>query len=372
MSDIRLNKYAKTLINYSLSVEKYNKVIIQGYPVALPLIEECYREVLKAGAYPYVVLKHDLNEILLRDGQDHQISFVSPVTETMTLTADRLLNIGGGYNTKYMSAINPEKLAMFNKARGKIGKIHNERTDKGLLKWSLCMYPTQSLAQEAGMSLNDYTEFLYEACLLNKDDPIAAWKDVSGSHMKIIEYLEKKEDLRIKSEGTDISMNIKGRKWINSDGQTNFPSGEVFSAPIEDSVNGTIRFSFPGIYGGQEVEDIRLTFKNGTVTEAVASKGEKLLHTLLKMDKGSNKVGEIAIGTNYNITQFTKNMLFDEKIGGTVHMALGKAYAQSGGKNESGIHWDMLCDMKNGGEIYGDGECFYRDGKILEEVINKK
>ena len=371
MTDIRLSKYAKTLINYSLSVKKYNRVIIQGYPAAMPLIEECFHEVINVGAYPYVILRHDLNEILLKDGKDHQISFVSPISETITATADKLLNIGGGYNTKYMSSIDPEKLSMFNKAHGKIGKIHNERTNKGLLKWSLCMYPTQSLAQEAGMSLHDYTEFIYEACLLNHEDPISAWKEVSRAHEKIIAYLESKEDLKVKSEGTDISMKIKGRKWINSDGQTNFPSGEVFSAPIENSVNGIIRFSFPGIYGGQEVEDIRLKFKNGIVTDATASKGEQLLNTLLKMDNGSNKVGEIAIGTNYNITKFTRNMLFDEKIGGTVHMALGKAYAQSGGINESGIHWDMLCDMKNGGEIYADGECFYRDGKVIEEVVGK-
>ncbi|MFZ7134570.1 MAG: aminopeptidase [Eubacteriales bacterium] len=369
MADHRLKKYAETLIQYSLKVEKNQQVVIQGYEVALPLIEECYREAIRRGAFPYVVLKHDLNEILLKEGKDDQITFISPISESIIKTADRLLNIGGGNNTKYMSNVDPHKISMYNKAHGEISKMHAERTEKGLLKWCLCMYPTQSLAQEAGMSLSEYTDFLYGACLLNEVDPIHAWKNVSQSQNKIVQYLNRKEELKIIAKDTEISMKIKNRKWINSDGQTNFPSGEVFSAPIEDSVNGMIRFSFPGIYSGHEIEDIRLTFKDGKVTKASAAKGEKLLHALLETDEGAKKVGEVAIGTNYNITQFTKNMLFDEKIGGTVHMALGKAYVQSGGKNNSSIHWDMLCDMRNGGEIYADGKCFYKDGRILTEEI---
>lgn len=364
MADIRLLRYAKTLINYSLGVQKGEQIVIQAYPVAMPLIEECYKEIVKVGGHPFVLMGHDLNEILLKEGNEDQLSFVSPISEEVVKTADKLLTIGGGYNTKYMSNIDPQIISTHNKSNRIIREIHDRRTGEGTLGWSLCMYPTNALAQEAGMSLGEYSEFIYEACLLNEEDPIKAWKKLSKSQEKITGYLNKKSQLRFIADDTDISMDIGGRKWINSDGKTNFPSGEVFSAPVENSVNGHIRFSFPGIYAGQEIEDIRLTFKDGIVVEARATKGEKLINALLETDEGSKRVGEVAIGTNYNITRFTKNMLFDEKIGGTIHLALGKAYPQTGGKNFSSIHWDMLCNMKNGGEIYADGELFYKDGEM--------
>ncbi|MFZ7121726.1 MAG: aminopeptidase [Eubacteriaceae bacterium] len=365
MVDSRVEKYAQTLVNYSLKVEKGNLVIIQGYEMAMPLIEECYREIIKLGAHPHVLLKHDLNEILLKYGNNDQLSYISPVSEEMINKADRLLNIGGGNNTKYMSNIDSNKISLYNKSNGKISKILTERAAKGEMNWSLCMYPTQSLAQEAGMSLKEYEEFIFEACLLNDEDPILSWEKVHNYQESIIEYLKNKEYLKIVAKDTDIEMKIKDRVWINSDGHNNFPSGEVFTAPLEDSVNGKIRFSFPGVYCGKEIEDIKLTFVDGKVTEATALKGEELLKSLLNIDDGAKMVGEVAIGTNYGIKRFTKNMLFDEKIGGTIHMALGKAYPQSGGKNISAIHWDMLCDMKNGGEIYADGELFYKDGEII-------
>jgi len=365
MADTRIKKYAETLINYSLEVEKGNLVVIQGYEVAYPLIEACYREVVKAGAHPYVVLKHDLNEILLKEGSNEQLSYISPLSEELVKKVDRLLNIGGGNNTKYMSNIDPKKISAYNKAHGKISKIQMDRAAKGQMKWSLCMYPTQSSAQEAGMSLREYEDFIFDACLLNDEEPIASWKKIRDNQQNIVDYLNNKKHLKIVADETEVEMSIKNRIWMNSDGHNNFPSGEVYTGPVEDTVNGTIRFSFPGIYSGQEIEDIRLTFEKGKVVEAKASKGQKLLDALLDTDDGAKMVGEVAIGTNYNIKKFTKNMLFDEKIGGTIHLALGKSYPQSGGKNVSAIHWDMLCDMRKGGEIYADGELFYKDGKLI-------
>ena len=311
------------------------------------------------------MLKHDLNEILLKEGNSEQVAYISTLSEELVKKADRILNIGGGNNTKYMSNIDPKKISAYNKAHGNISKIQMDRAAKDQMKWSLCMYPTQSSAQEAGMSLREYEEFIFYACLLNDEEPIASWKKIKDKQQIIVDYLNNKKHLRIVANETDIEMSIKNRIWMNSDGHNNFPSGEVYTGPVEDSVNGTIRFSFPGIYSGQEIEDIRLTFKKGKVVEAKASKGQKLLDALLDTDEGARMVGEVAIGTNYNITQFTKNMLFDEKIGGTVHLALGKSYPQSGGKNVSAIHWDMLCDMKEGGDIYADGELFYKGGKII-------
>lgn len=369
MADIRIKKYAQTLINYSLKVEKGNLVVIQGYPVAYPLVEACYEEIIKAGGHPYVILKHDLNEILLKEGSEEQLTYVSSISEEIVKRADKLLNIGGGNNTKYMSNIDPKKISTFNKARANVSKLQSERSAKGELNWTLCMYPTQSSAQEAGMSLREYEEFIYSACFLNDEDPVASWIKIRESQQHIVDYLNSKKHLRIVSKETDIEMEIESRIWMNSDGRNNFPSGEVYSGPIEDSVNGQIRFSFPGIYSGQEIEDIRLTFKDGIVVEATASKGQKLLEALIDIDPGARRVGEVAIGTNYNINRFIKNMLFDEKIGGTIHLALGKSYPLSGGRNTSAIHWDMLCDMRDGGEIYADGELFYKDGKVLDKVV---
>ncbi|HCX63758.1 MAG TPA: aminopeptidase, partial [Eubacteriaceae bacterium] len=194
---------------------------------------------------------------------------------------------------------------------------------------------------------------------------IQKWKELHDRQQGFVEVLDQKKTLRIRSRETDVTMNIKGRKWINSDGKTNFPSGEVFTAPHRESVEGKVRFSYPGIYAGQEIEDIQLVFEKGKVVQASAQKGEALLKALLDTDEGARYVGEVALGTNYGIDRFTKNMLFDEKIGGTMHMALGKAYKKSGGENDSAIHWDMLCDMKEKGEVLADGELIYKNGEFI-------
>ncbi|MBF7095943.1 aminopeptidase [Alkalibacter mobilis] len=360
-----LEKYAKTLIEYSLFVKKGDFVVIQGYVEAMPLIEQCYGEILKAGGHPQVVLRTQLDEMLLKQGSDDQLSFESPVNEAIVKNADKILNIGGVPNTKYLSGVKAEKISMLRKSGKRINKIYNDRVDSKELDWSLCMYPTQGLAQEAGMSLREYEEFVANACLLNKDDPVAEWKKVHDDQEKVVNFLNGKREIRIISLDTDVKMSVKDRIWINSDGHTNFPSGEVFTGPVEDSVEGHVRFSFPGIYAGQEIEDIRLVFEKGRVVKASAAKGEDLLNALIKTDPGASMVGEVAIGTNYGIDRFTKNMLYDEKMGGTIHMALGKSYGKSGGKNESVIHWDMLCNMKDQGEIYVDGELFYKNGKFV-------
>jgi len=215
------------------------------------------------------------------------------------------------------------------------------------------------------MSISEYEDFVYGAGYIDRKDPIAEWKELEKKQEGICKILDGKKRLRIVSKDTDLKMSIEGRKWVNCCGTANFPDGEVFTGPVEDSVEGHIRFSFPGIYEGREIEDIQLPFKKGRVIKAVAAKGEELLEQLLETDKGARYVGEIAAGTNYNIQKFTKHMLFDEKIGGTVHLAIGRSIPESLGKNQSAIHWDMLCDMKKGGEIYADGELVYKDGKFL-------
>jgi len=264
-----------------------------------------------------------------------------------------------------LSNINPEKMKLSARGSSEITKIFFERVAKKELRWCGTMFPNQANAQEANMSISEYEDFVYGAGYIDRKDPIVEWKEIEKKQEGICNILNGKKHLRIVSRDTDLNMSIEGRKWVNCCGRVNFPDGEVFTGPVEDSVEGHIRFSFPGIYGGREIEDIQLTFERGKVIKAAATKGEELLEQLLETDKGARYVGEIAAGTNYNIEKFTKHMLFDEKIGGTVHLAIGRSIPESLGKNQSAIHWDMLCDMKKGGKIYADSELVYKDGKFL-------
>jgi len=241
----------------------------------------------------------------------------------------------------------------------------------GSLRWCGTQFPTYADAQEASMSLNEYEDFVYGAGLLDMEDPVSEWKKISAYQDRWVKYLNTKKELHFLSEGTDIKVKVEGRKWINCDGKANFPDGEIFTSPIENGIDGYITFSFPGIYMGKEIEGIRLEIVEGKVVKATAQKGEDLLKMLIETDEGASYFGEVAIGTNYGIKKFTKNMLFDEKIGGTIHMAIGDSDPEAGGLNRSSIHWDMLCDMRNGGKIYADGELFYENGQFKEEILKK-
>jgi len=252
------------------------------------------------------------------------------------------------------------------KSGAPLTKIFMERSAREELHWVGCMYPTFASAQDAGMSLTNYESFVFSACKLDSKNPVAKWKKVSKFNARLINYLRRKKKIRIVADETDLTYNVAGRKWINCDGAANFPDGEVFTAPIEDSAEGHIRFTFPAVFGGREVEDVRIEFKNGKAFKATASRGGSFMNAMLDSDRGARYLGEVAIGTNYDIKNFSKNTLFDEKIGGTIHMALGAAYPETGGKNKSGLHWDMVCDLRKGGEIYADGELFYRNGKFLK------
>ncbi|MGL4607403.1 MAG: aminopeptidase [Eubacteriaceae bacterium] len=367
MRDQRLIKYAKTLVNYSLYVKKNEWVVIRGSELTLPLIKECYREILAVGAHPSVLLiPEGLSEIMLKNASDDQLRFNSPIMMEVYSKADKVLTILGESNLKSLTSIPGERITLQRQGTAPITKIFNDRVAEEKMDWTLCLYPTESGAQEAGMSLEEYEDFVYSACFLDTPDPIKAWNDIFKKQESMVEFLNKKTNFRILSKDTDITLNTEGRVWINSDGHNNFPSGEVFTAPQKESVNGTIRFSYPGIYAGKEIEDIQLTFKEGRVIESKAKIGEDLLKALIETDEGSHYVGEFAIGTNYGINKFTKNMLFDEKLGGTIHLALGSSYPECGPVNESLLHWDMLCDMKEDGEIYADGVLFYKNGKFLK------
>ncbi|MHC1604637.1 MAG: aminopeptidase [Candidatus Methanofastidiosia archaeon] len=366
MADQYIEKLAKVITNYSIDIKKDDEVAIVGNTVGEPLMMEIFKEVLKLGAHPnlFPQFAHS-QEIFFKHADSAQISHPNLFVKLLYENVDRIINVWADVNTKNLTNVPPDKLAEKQAANKDLVKIFFDRETKGELKWSLTAYPTDSMAQEASMSLEEYSEFVYKAGLLDKDDPVGEWKKISKKQEKICNWLDKREEFRFVGLDTDLAMSCKGRKWINCDGKKNFPDGEVFTGPIEDTPEGEIRFTYPMIYMGNEIEDVKLRFKDGAVVDATASKGENFLKKILETDKGTRYMGEIAIGTNYGIKTFTKNMLFDEKIGGTMHLALGRSIPESGGKNMSVLHIDILKDMKDGGKIYADGELFYENGKFL-------
>ncbi|MGE3062041.1 MAG: aminopeptidase [bacterium] len=368
--DSRISKWAKTLVNYSVSVKPDDKVMIRGSYAAMPLIKELYREILKAGGQPdFRIIESELSEIFLKEASEKQIMYVSPAEEWVIKNYNAFITISGENNIKSLSSVPAKKLMTSMQSRKKLNETYFERAGSGDLKWVITHFPTHSSAQESGMSSSDFEDFVMRACFLDKENPVDEWNKVSKMQDKIIDFLKDMKNFRYVSKDTDLTFSTEGRRWINSDGRHNFPSGEIFTSPVESSLNGKIRFSYPAIYSGKEIEDISIEFKNGEIIRAFAKKNDELLQTVLSVDEGARVVGEAAIGTNYGIDRFVKNMLFDEKIGGTVHIAIGNGFEEAGGKNKSAIHWDMLCDMKEGGEIYGDNKLFYKDGKFLIEGV---
>ncbi len=370
MLDPRVKKLAHVLVHYSTTVKPGDKVRIGGTPASEPLLREVYREVVRAGAHPLVRMQLTEEDYLFySEAGDAQLDYMDPLLLEEAETIDVNIKTFPDQNPHALTSIAPEKKQRRMRAMKPYTETVVRRWQSGQYRWVGTAYPTPALAQEAHMSLDEFAEFVFEAAKLNEPDPSQAWKDVSARQQTICEYLNRCSTIRYQGLDTDLTFSCQGRTWMNCDGKLNFPDGEVFTGPVEDSVNGTIRFTFPGIYQGQEVEDIFLRFKNGKVVEAHAAKGEALLHKLLETDAGASYVGEIAIGTNEQIARFTKNMLFDEKMGGTIHLAIGLGIPGTGSKNFSALHWDMLKDMRHAGEISADGTVIYRNGRFLEEVL---
>jgi len=364
--DNRVVNLAKVIVNYSLGIKPGQLFKIKAEPIAAPLVKEVYREAQKIGAHVFTDIRLiDLDEMFYKNGTDEQLKYISPLRELEIEKMDAYLGIWGSTNTKYLSGIEPSRQQLANKAGEKLMNRFFERAAAGELHWTGTQYPTEAHAQDAEMSLDDYEDFVYRAGHLDEDDPVAYWKNVETEQQRLVEILNQAEQIHLRAEGTDLTVGVKGRKWINCCGKENFPDGEIFTSPIEDSAEGTIRYSYPAFLSGREADGVRLTFKKGKVVEATAEKNEEFLIAMLDTDEGSRRLGEFAIGTNYEIQQFSRNTLFDEKIGGTCHLAVGAAYPETGSANRSGIHWDMVCDLKNGGEIEADGKVFYRNGKFL-------
>jgi len=358
-------KYARLLVHYSLELKKGDKLLINSTHLAEPLIREVYREALFAGAHPEVQIGiNELSKLFYDHAKDRQLRYVSPMYQYAVKSYDAFLTIRAPFNVKDLQSVDPLKKKKVALAQTQVKKLFMKRASTGALKWTLCEFPTDSQAQECGLSRSEYEDLVFSACFLYADKPESEWQKVRASQQQIVDFLNGRHQIRIVGKGTDLSFTTQGRRWINSDGRHNMPSGEIFTSPEEDSVQGRVTFSYPGIYMGEEIEKIVLYAERGEVTEWDAKKGRRLLDKILEIP-GATRFGEAAIGTNSGIRRFTKNMLFDEKMGGTVHLALGASYPETGGKNESPIHWDLLADMKGGGRIFADGELIYRNGEFI-------
>lgn len=353
MADPRIKKLADILVNYSIKVKKGNYIQINFEIGAKALALEVYKMILKKGAFPIanpIVPGFGYN--YYKYASDEQLNAFPKLAMFEAKMADGLISIGAEYNTKEFTTIDPKKMALRRKITYPISQINLKKNN-----WVGCEFPTNALAQDAEMSLEEMEDFVFDACIQD-------WKKEEERQEKLKKILDKGKQVRIVAPDTDITFSIKGRQGIKCCGKRNMPDGEVFIAPVEDSTEGYIKYTFPAIYSGREVSGVFLRFHKGKVVEAKAEKGEEFLKEMIATDKGSDKLGEFGVGVNYGIKKFIKQILFDEKIGGTVHLALGMAYKEGGGKNESALHWDMIKDLKNGGKIIIDGKTIQENGKF--------
>ncbi len=359
-----LQKYAQLLTEYCLALKEGDKLYITSTTLAEPLLKEVYRQCCKIGVVTEINMAFaDMGSIYYTEATDALLIVPSPFQTIAMKEFDAYMVIRAPFNIREEQNNDKEKQRTRSKANTEINQLYFDRTANGSLRRTLCQFPTQAAAQEAGMSLEAYTKFVFNACKLYKDDAIKAWKDLGAKQQHIVDYLNNCDNITYKNEKTDVTFSVKGRTWINSDGKANMPSGEVFTGPIEDSVNGIVHFDYPSIYNGNEVRDISLEIENGIVKKWTAGLGQSFLDHIMEIE-GARMFGEVAVGTNYDIHLPTKNILFDEKIGGTIHMAIGQSYKQTGGVNQSSVHWDMIAGMQEG-EIIADGKVIYKNGVFV-------
>jgi aminopeptidase len=366
VADPRLDTLASLLCTYSMEVEPGQLVLVDGPAREAALMAAVTRQVTRMGAHPIVRPRLDsVDPLLLELGTDEQLEYVSMIERYEIDAPDRMLTIWADANTRAMSAVPDGRETIRRRAMRPVVDRFLEREGAGEIRWCGVSLPTAAQAQQAGMAVADYEAFVYNAGHLNDPDPVAHWRTVSARQAEVCERLSKVTELRIVAEDTDLTVDVGGRKWINADGHENFPDGEVFTSPDETKTQGHIRFSFDAPYGGREVGGVRLWFEDGVVVREEADRGAAFLKEMLDLDEGSRKLGEVAFGMNDEIQTATGSIAFDEKIGGTCHVALGLAFPLAGGTNQSALHWDMVCDLRDGGEVYGDGELLARNGKFL-------
>jgi aminopeptidase len=362
-------KLADLLVNYSLELQPGQIVRLDGGTVAAPFVQELYRSALRAGANPRTRVEVEgLDGIAVGEATEEQLTFVSEIDRFEIENVDAIVTIWADRNTRALSQADPDRVSKKIASRRQLTNRFWERIDEGKAKWVGTRFPTEAHAQDAEMSLLEYEDFVYGACHVRaEENPVAHWRAVSLELSARARELNTFTELRVVGPDTDLRLNVAGREWLAADGKLNMPDGEIFTSPVETETEGEIRFSFPAIFQGRGVDDVWLRFEGGRVVHAEAGNGNEFLQSLLDMDEGARILGEVAFGLNYEIDRFTRDILFDEKIGGTMHFALGSSFKMLGGRNESGLHWDMICDLRADGEVYADDELVWRAGKFLHE-----
>ena len=371
MEDARVERMAEIITGYSARVKRGDLVGIRGGTAAAPLLRTLYAACLERGAHPYVdVSLPGMEEIFFERANRRQLAHLSPLRRFEVEKADALISVLSETNTRRLSGADPKKQALAAGARQSVMEIfmkraaQYEKTGEKGLRWTLTLFPTEAYAQDAEMGLREYEDFVFGACFADAPGGARRWRALERRQARVIRYLKGRKVVEIGAPGTDLRVGIAGRPFMNCAGHNNFPDGEIFTGPQERRIDGKIRYSFPACISGREVEGVELEFERGEVVKARASKNEAFLKSMIGMDEGARRVGEFAFGLNDGIRRFTKNTLFDEKIGGTLHLALGKGYPQSGSRNDSALHWDMVCDLREGGEVFVDGKLFSRNGEL--------
>lgn len=384
MRDPRLDRLADVLVNHCTSVKKDDLVCIVADPACMEAVEATYEAVLRAGGHPSFHPKSEsLREILLRHGTDAQIGHVSPFEQHRLETCDVLIVLNFTHNTRSLSGVDPRKVAMQQAARRGLLTMGLRKLADGSQRYTFTQIPSHAAAQDAEMSLHDYADWVFRAGFLHLPDPVAAWQRLRQQSHRACEFLTGKRELRFiappsdgtgtahRHDGTDLIVDVTGGTWLNRSGDANFPDGEIETGPR--GADGVVNFTFPALFQGREVEGVRLEFRGGRVVNASATRNEPFLIAMLDQDDGARAIGEIAMGTNYALTHRSRNAFFDEKMGGTFHLAVGAGYPDSGNSNQSGLHWDLVCDLRPGGAfegspggtIHADGELIQRDGRFV-------
>ncbi len=359
-------KLARVLTEYCCPIQKGDYVDISAGFAAEPLVDAIYENVIRCGGHAHLSLGlPHISELFMRYATDEQFDFIDPADMTLIEKMDVLFSIRAATNTRRLSKVPGERMARWQQGQRSVTEKYFQRVSDGL-RWNITLWPTEAAAQDAEMGFLDYSAFVYGAGALGEDDPVAYWRGFREKQERLAAWLQGKHHADVRGPGIELSFDFTERPWVSCHGIVNFPDGEIYTSPLEDSVNGQVDFNYPSVYGGREIEGVHLTFRDGVVVEASADKGEDYLLGQIDMDPGARRLGEFAIGTNMGIQQFTREILFDEKIGGSIHMALGNGTVlRANGKNESAIHWDMVHNMKEGGEIRIDGELFYQSGEFL-------
>lgn len=374
MADIRVQNYAKVLVEHSARIVPGDRVLLEGTTAAEPLLRELYIQILEKGGHPHLMMglpgmmPFSQDEMYLTYAKtDAQLDFVPTFYKLAYEQFESRIRIHSATNTRGQTNADAQKATRRSKALSTITEAQFRRGAEGTFKWVTTLYPTDGYAQDANMSLKEYEDFVFNAVHANEADPVAFWKNVETKQQSAVDFMKGKSQVILRGPNVDLTLSVKGRTFMNSFGTFNMPDGEIYTGPVEDSVNGWVKFTYPANYGGVSVEGAELTFSKGRVERATAEKNEDYLIKTIETDAGSRFLGEFAIGTNFDIQKFTGNILFDEKIGGSFHMALGAGYPETGSKNKSAIHWDMICDMRTDSEILVDGELFYKNGQFVFE-----